>query len=86
MTITVTAPNGATVQFPDGTDHATINGVMMQHFKAETKPEPDKYQQAAIDEDKAIGGGDAGFTRRLTHGATLGADSTILAAAKPRWR
>jgi hypothetical protein len=80
MTITVTAPNGATVQFPDGTDHATINGVMMQHFKAETKPEPDKYQQAAIDEDKAIGGAPtAGFTRRLTHGATLGADSTILA-------
>jgi hypothetical protein len=32
MTITVTAPNGATVQFPDGTDHDTINGVMTQHF------------------------------------------------------
>lgn len=32
MTIVVTAPNGATVQFPDGTDHATINGVMTQHF------------------------------------------------------
>lgn len=79
MTITVTAPNGATVQFPDGTDHATINGVMTQHFKTETKPEPNQYQQAAIDEDKAIGGADAGYTRRLTHGATLGADSTILA-------
>lgn len=79
MTITVTAPNGATVQFPDGTDHATINGVMMQHFKVESKPEPNQYQQAAIDEDKAIGGADAGYTRRLTHGATLGADSTILA-------
>jgi hypothetical protein len=25
------------------------------------KPEPDKYQQAAIDEDKAIGGGPAGL-------------------------
>lgn len=79
MTITVTAPNGSTVDFPDGTDHATINGVMTQHFHPEAVP--DKYQQAAIEEDKAIGGADAGFTRRLTHGATLGADSTIMAAA-----
>src|SRR4051812_6526775 len=80
MTITVTAPNGSTVQFPDGTDHETINGVMSQNFKS-AAPEPDKYQQPAIEEDKAIGGADAGFTRRLTHGATLGADSTIMAAA-----
>lgn len=42
-------------------------------------PPPDKYQQAATEEDKAVGGADAGFTRRLAHGATLGADSTILA-------
>jgi hypothetical protein len=46
---------------------------------------PDKYQQAAIDEQadlkaKGIDSG-AGYTRRLAHGATLGADSTILAAA-----
>jgi len=40
---------------------------------------PDKYQQAAQEEDKAIGGADAGFTRRLAHGATLGADTTVLA-------
>lgn len=40
---------------------------------------PDKYQQAALDEDKAVGGADAGFTRMLAHGATFGADSTILA-------
>lgn len=80
MTITVTAPNGATVDFPDGTDHATINGVMAQHFHPDIAP-PDKYQQAAIEEDKAIGGADAGFTRRLAHGATLGADSTLMAAA-----
>lgn len=78
MTITITAPNGSTVQFPDGTDHETINGVMTQNFHSDT-PRPDKYQQAAIDEDKTIGGADAGYTRRLTHGATLGADSTILA-------
>ncbi len=46
-------------------------------------PPPDKYQQAAIDEQanlqsKGIDEG-AGYTRRLAHGATLGADSTILA-------
>lgn len=41
-------------------------------------PPPDKYQQAAID-DTAKYGEDAGFTRRLAHGYTLGADSTILA-------
>src|SRR5262249_50008183 len=40
---------------------------------------PDKYTQAAAEEDKAIGGGDAGLTRRLVHGATLGADTTVLA-------
>jgi hypothetical protein len=32
MTVRVTAPNGATVQFPDGTSSDTIHGVMMQHF------------------------------------------------------
>lgn len=46
---------------------------------------PDKYQQAAIDEQAALKkvGGDegAGFTRRLAHGATFGADTTLLAAA-----
>jgi hypothetical protein len=46
---------------------------------------PDKYQQAAIDEQaalqaKGIDTG-AGYTRRLAHGATLGADNTIIAAA-----
>lgn len=38
MTITVTAPNGATIDFPDGTDHATINGVMTQHFGGGAEP------------------------------------------------
>lgn len=42
MTITVTAPNGSTVQFPDGTDHDTINSVMMQNFHpAKEPPRPD---------------------------------------------
>jgi hypothetical protein len=31
-TIAVTAPNGATVEFPEGTDYATINSVMAQNF------------------------------------------------------
>jgi hypothetical protein len=53
-------------------------------MRATAAPKPDKYQQAAIDEQsdlkaKGIDAG-AGFTRRLTHGATLGADNTILAA------
>lgn len=47
---------------------------------------PDKYQQAAIEEQaqlksKGIDPG-AGYTRRLTHGATFGADNTLLAAAQ----
>ena len=63
-------------------------GVSLDQLKAnKSAPPPDKYQQAALDEDKAIGGADAGFTRRLAHGATLGADSTILLlACKLRWR
>ena len=40
MTITVTAPNGATVQFPDGTDHATINNVMSQNFRQDAPAAP----------------------------------------------
>jgi hypothetical protein len=38
MTIRVTAPNGATVQFPDGTDRDTIHGVMTQHFGGAEAP------------------------------------------------
>jgi hypothetical protein len=36
MTIVVTSQNGATVQFPDGTDSGTIKGVMDQHFGGDT--------------------------------------------------
>lgn len=54
-------------------------------FAAKVGLEPDKYQQAAIDEQGALkaAGGDegAGYTRRLAHGATLGADSTLIAGA-----
>lgn len=83
MSITVHGPSGVTIDFPDGTDHDTINKVMTQALSGKAdEPPPDKYQQAAIDERAAIKPGDAGFTRRLAHGATLGADSTILAAAQ----
>src|SRR5829696_6073427 len=48
-------------------------------------PRPDKFQQTALDEQadlksKGIDEG-AGLTRRLVHGATLGADSTLIAGA-----
>jgi len=84
MTIKVTGPGGVTVDFPDGTDAATINRVMSENFspeKAPAAPPPDKYQRAAIEERAALNPGDAGFTRRLVHGATLGADNAIMAAA-----
>lgn len=89
MTILVKGPNGATVQFPDGTDAATIDSAMRQITgaaapaapAAEPTRQPDKYQQAALDERAALKPGDAGLTRRLVHGATMGADNTIMAAA-----
>lgn len=56
--------------------YVASEGVSLDQLKA-----PDKYQQAAIDDRKAVNPGDAGLTRRLVHGATLGADNTILAAA-----
>lgn len=62
--------------------NATVDEIASS-FKSNSAPKPDKYQQAAIDEQtqlKAAGGDEgAGFTRRLAHGATFGADSTILA-------
>ena len=71
-----------------------LAGALPQKFYADMPPDqfaekiglkPDNHQQAAIDEqaDLKTKGVDlgAGYTRRLAHGATLGADSTILAAA-----
>ena len=58
-------------------------GVSLDELKGNKSTPPDKYQQAATDEAThldAIGAPrDTGYTRRLTHGATLGADSTIVA-------
>lgn len=51
-----------------------------------SSPKPDQYQQAAIEErdqlqSKGVDTG-AGYTRRVAHGATFGADNTLLAAAQ----
>lgn len=85
-TFDLTSPDGKTysVEGPDGATPEQAFQILRQHLGTEP-PKPDKYQQAAIDEQatlKAAGGDEgAGLTRRLAHGATLGADSTILAAA-----
>jgi hypothetical protein len=79
------------VELPDGrvveinTTDPAVAAQAAQKFLSSSAPKPDQYQQAAIDEQaslkaKGIDPG-AGLTRRLAHGATLGADSTIMAAA-----
>jgi hypothetical protein len=79
------------VELPDGrvveinTTDPAVAAQAAQKFLSSAGPKPDKYQQAAIDEQadlktKGIDPG-AGLTRRLAHGATLGADNTIIAAA-----
>src|SRR4051812_31021439 len=79
-TFELTGPDGGTYQI-DAPDTAAA----LSAFQTLHAPAPDKYQQAAIDEQAALKaqGGDegAGYTRRLAHGATLGADSTLLAGA-----
>lgn len=62
--------------------YVSSEGVSLDDLRS--GPKPDKYQQAAIDEqkalkDKGIDPG-AGYTRRIAHGATFGADNTVLAA------
>lgn len=63
--------------------YVSSEGVSLDQLRAPTQ-QPDKYQQAAIDEQKSLkdAGIDpgAGYTRRLAHGATFGADNTVLAA------
>jgi hypothetical protein len=93
-TFTFTGPDGKnySVEGPEGATPEQAFQVLQTQIAAAPKepakaeaPKPDKYQQAAIDEQadlkaKGIDPG-AGLTRRLAHGATLGADNTILAAA-----
>lgn len=47
MTILVTAPTGATIQFPDGTSPDTINAVMEKHFGGAKPAEPAAPSEAA---------------------------------------
>lgn len=79
-TFELTGPDGGTYHVDAPDEHAAIAAFSAFHgTKApDAAPAPDKYQQAAID-DIAKSGETPGFTRRLEHGATLGADSTILA-------
>lgn len=78
-------------QYSDMSD-ADLAGALHQKFYSDMDPnafaekiglKPDKYQQAAIDEFKSNPGLETqtGYTRRLAHGVTLGADSTLAAAA-----
>lgn len=80
-TFTINDPSGKTYTI-EGDNAAGALVALKKHLGQ--GPEPDKYQQAAIDEQaalKAVGGDEgAGFTRRLAHGFTLGADTTALAA------
>lgn len=83
-TFDFTAPDGKSysIEGPDGATPAQAFQILQQHLGISSTP-PDKYQQAALDEQaklKAVGGDTgAGYTRRLAHGTTLGADSTLLA-------
>jgi hypothetical protein len=79
-------------KFPQYNDLSDVElaGALHQKFYADMPADqfaekiglkPDKYAQAAIDERKALQPSDAGLTRRLVHGATLGADNTLIAGA-----
>jgi hypothetical protein len=80
-------------KFPQYNDMSDVElaGALHNRFYSDMPPDqfaekiglkPDKYTQAAIEERAALDNpGDAGLTRRLAHGATLGADNTVIAAA-----
>lgn len=83
-------------QYPQYDDLSDVQlaGALHDKFYSDMDPnafaekiglKPDKYAQAARDEKAALeasgGSEDAGLTRRLAHGVTLGADSTVLAGA-----
>lgn len=78
-TFTIDAPDGKKYTI-EGDNAQGAFAALQKHLGAAP---PDKYQQAALDEQAALkaAGADTGtgFTRRLAHGATLGADTTILA-------
>lgn len=83
-TFTIDAPDGRSYTI-EGDNAAGALSALKQHLGQDAgAPAPDKYQQAAASDIAAVkaSGGDegAGLTRRLAHGATLGADSAVLAA------
>lgn len=82
-TFELTGPDGATYHLDAPDERAALSAFSTFTGGGKSAPAPDKYQQAAIDEANSNPGIDkeAGFTRRLVHGATLGADNTIMAAA-----
>lgn len=64
MTITVTGPDGSTIDFPDGTDNGTIHTVMSKHFgeqKAAPQEQPHSLFQTIDDS-----------VRMVAQGATFG--------------
>lgn len=67
MTLVIKAPNGATVQFPDGTDDATINKVMSENFPVDTATD------AAKSFDAGVAKGTAGLLGSLGDLTNLGA-------------
>jgi hypothetical protein len=82
-TFELTGPDGGTYHVDAPDEGAALKAFGAFSGGKNAAPAPDKYQQAAIDEQAKLktAGADegAGFTRRLAHGATLGADSTIMA-------
>jgi hypothetical protein len=75
MTVTVAAPDGSTVDFPDGTDAATIHGAMTQHFgganNAAASAAPASVGATALDVAKQ---GGAGVARGVAQLAGLPGD------------
>jgi hypothetical protein len=67
MTLVIKAPNGATVQFPDGTDDTTINKVMSENFPVDT------VTDAAKGFDAGVAKGTAGLLGSLGDLTNLGA-------------
>src|SRR5665213_237061 len=49
MTVTVSAPNGATVEFPDGTSYDTVNTVMTQNFHPDASARAAAQAKPAFD-------------------------------------
>jgi hypothetical protein len=87
-TFEISTPDGAKYEITAPNEAMAVAAIKQQSAStqpaapaAEPAPKPDKYQQAAVDEAKSNPAIDrqASLTRQLVHGATLGADNTIMA-------